>query len=394
MMNRIYLDHSATTPLDPRVLDAMLPYFTEQYGNSMALHSFGREAERAIDAARATVAAQLNCIPRQVVFTSGGSESDNLALRGPAMAAHAHNQPFTLITSAVEHSAVAATARQLHDTSGASLRILPVDRVGRVDPDDLRATLRRLPPDGIALVSLMHAHNEIGTRADIALYANIAHEFGAVFHTDAVQSPAYFELDIDSLGVDMLSLSSHKFYGPKGTGILYLGDDVPFYSTQTGAKHENYRRAGTHNTPGIVGTAKALELVAETRASVVSHLTALRQRLVAAVLDAVPDAELTGDPGDRLPGLASFAFRDIESSTLLMHLDQRGIAASSGSACKIGNERPSTVLEALGYGPAWSRGGLRLSMGQHTGSADIDAVLDVLPDAVATVRRLRAMSFS
>lgn len=393
-MPHIYLDHSATTPLDPRVLETMLPFFAEHYGNSMAVHSFGRAAERAIEDARATVAAQLNCASDSIVFTSGGSESDNLALRGPAMYARAHQQPFTLITSAVEHSAISATARQLHEVFGASLRILPVDRVGRADPDDLRATLRSLPTDGIALVSLVHAHNEIGTHNPIATYATITHEFGAWFHTDAVQSPAYFDLDVAALGVDLLSLSSHKFYGPKGAGALYLGADVPFYSAQTGAKHEDYRRAGTHNTPGIVGTAKALELAAAVRDDVSARLTTLRETLVDGVLAAVPDALLTGDPVDRLPGLASFVFRDVDSSTLLMHLDQHGIAASSGSACKIGNERPSTVLEALGYGPDWPRGGLRLSMGQHTTADEIDYVIDVLPDVVATVRRLRAMSFS
>jgi cysteine desulfurase len=393
-MTPIYLDHSATTPLDPSVLDAMLPYFSEHYGNSMALHSFGRTAEHAIEAARESIAAELNCDPRHIVFTSGGSESDNLALRGPAQFARANQRPFTLITGAIEHHAISATARQLRDTLGASLRILSVDRVGRVSPDDLRAALRNLPDNGIALVSLIHAHNEIGTLNPIAEYAAIAHEHGALFHTDAVQSPGYVALDVQALGVDMLSLSSHKFYGPKGAGALYMADRIPFLSAQTGAKHEDYRRAGTHNTPGIVGTAKALELAADARSEVVPRLTALREKLVSGVLDRIPDAELTGHPVERLPGHVSFVFRDVESSTLLMHLDQHGIAASSGSACKTGNERPSAVLEALGYGPDWTRGGLRLTMGQHTTEAEIDTVIDVLPEAAAAVRRLHAMSFS
>ncbi len=392
-MTSIYLDYSATTPLDPRVLEAMLPYFSEHYGNSMALHNFGRAAERAIETARDSLAAELNCKPHHIVFTSGGSESDNLALRGPAQYARAHNRPFTLITSALEHHAISATARQLNDTLGASLRILNVDRVGRVDPDDLRATLHNLPPGGITLVTLIHAHNEIGTVNPIAEYAAVAHEYGALFHTDTVQSPAYFGLDVQALGVDMLSLSSHKFYGPKGAGALYLADRIPFLSAQTGAKHEDYRRAGTHNTPGIVGTAKALELVAAARSEIVPRLSALREKLVSAVLDSIPDAKLTGDPVHRLPGHVSFVFRDVESSTLLMHLDQQGIAASSGSACKTGNERPSAVLEALGYGPEWTRGGLRLTMGQHTTESDIDTVIDVLPEAVAAVRKIRAMNF-
>jgi cysteine desulfurase len=393
-MNRIYLDHSATTPLDERVLEVMLPYFTEHYGNSLAIHRFGREAERAIESARVSVAQRLNCRPHEVIFTSGGSESDNLALRGPAQDARAHNRPFTLVTSPVEHSAISVTARQLRETLGASLRIVPVDHYGRVDPDDLRAALRNLPADGVALVSLIYANNEIGTRNPVDEYAAIAHEHGALFHTDAVQAPGFFSLDVDALGVELLSLSSHKFYGPKGAGVFYLRDSVGFLTAQTGAKHEDYRRAGTHNTPGIVGTARALELAAETLPETVERLSQLRARLVEGVLDAVPDAELTGHPADRMPGHASFVFKDVQSSVLLMHLDQHGIAASSGSACKTGNEKPSTLLETLGYGPEWTRGGLRLTMGRHTTGDEIETLLDVLPESVETVRRIGAISLS
>jgi cysteine desulfurase len=371
----------------------MLPYFSDDFGNSLAVHSFGRAAERAVETARETVARLLNADPHEVIFTSGGSESDNHALRGPAQVASAEDRPFTLITSVVEHAAVSVTARQLRDTLNASLRILPVDRVGRVDPDDLRAALRNLPSDGIALVSLIYAQNEVGTRHPIPDYAAIAHEHGALFHTDSVQAVGYFDLDVDALGVDMLSLSAHKFYGPKGSGVFYLREGTSFMTAQTGAKHEDYRRAGTHNTPGIVGTATALELALESRSETVARLTALRERLVAGVLAAIPDSELTGDPVDRMPGLASFVFRDVTSSDLLMHLDQRGIAASSGSACKTGDEKPSAILEALGYGPEWTRGGLRLSMGRKTTESEIDAVLDALPQAVESVRRLRAVSF-
>jgi cysteine desulfurase len=385
----IYLDHSATTPLDGRVLDTMLPYFTEHYGNSMAIHRFGREAERAIETARETVARLLNSKPHEVIFTSGGSESDNLALRGPAQAARTQNRPFTLITSPVEHSAVSVTARQLRETLGVTLRIVSIDRYGRVNPDDLRAALRNLPADGMALVSLVYANNEIGTRNPIAEYAAIAHEHGALFHTDAVQATGYFSLDVQELGVDMLALSSHKFYGPKGSGVLYLRDDVDFLTAQTGAKHEDYRRAGTHNTPGIVGTAKAMELAIEAMPETVARLARLRARLVDGVLSSIRDAELTGHPTDRLPGHASFVFKDVQSSVLLMHLDQHGIAASSGSACKTGNEKPSAMLEALGYGPEWTRGGLRLTMGRHTTADEIETVLTVLPEAVEAVRRVR-----
>lgn len=389
-MPPIYLDHSATTPLDPRVLKAMLPYFNGDFGNSLAVHSFGREAERAIERARATVAARLNCRPAEVVFTSGGSESDNLALRGPAQYARVHDRPFTLVTSAIEHKAIAVTARQLRDTLGASLRVLAVDQYGGVAPGDLRAALQNLPPDGVTLVSLIHTHNEIGTINPVADYAAIAHEHGALLHTDAVQSPGHASLDVAALGVDLLSLSAHKFYGPKGVGVLVVREGVPFLTAQTGARHEDGRRAGTHNTPGIVGTAAALDLACAESAERVAHLRALRDRLIAGVLDRVPDTQLTGHPSERHPGLASFAFRDVDSNTLLMHLDRRGIAASSGSACKVGNPQPSTVLEATGLGPEWTRGGLRLSLGYANTRAEIDTTIDALAEAVPALRRIRA----
>ncbi len=391
-MTRIYMDHSATTPLDPHVLDAMLPYFSEFYGNSLAVHSFGREAEHAVESSREMVAQLLNCRPHEIVFTSGGTESDNIALRGLAQAARIADRPFTLITGPIEHSAIAVTARQLHDTLGTALRILPIDQQGRVDPDDLRAALRKLPANGVTLVSLIYAHNEIGTRSPIAECAAIVHEHGAIMHTDAVQAAGHFSIDVDALGVDLLSLSSHKFYGPKGSGVLFVRDSVNdlLVSSSSGAKHEDYRRGGTHNTPGIVGTAKALELAANGREASVLRLTALRDPLIAGVLDRVPDAELTGHPQDRMPGHASFVFKDVQSSLLLMHLDQRGIAASSGSACKTGDEKPSAVLERLGYGPEWTRGGLRLTLGHSTTSDDIEIVLDALPEAVALIRRMHA----
>ncbi len=390
-MDTIYMDHSATTPLDAQVLEAMRPYFSEKYGNSKALHSFGREAEHAIEDARATVARLLGCEPAEVVFTSGGSESDNIALRGLAQWARVEGRPFTLITSPAEHSAVGVTARQLRDVLGIALRIVPVDGFGRVDPDDLRATLRSLPADGVTLVSLMHANNEIGTHSSVERYAQIAHEHGAYFHTDAVQSPAHYALDVGALGVDMLSLSSHKFYGPKGVGVLVVRQGVPLLSPTTGASHEDYRRAGTHNTPGIVGTARALELADARRAEYTARLRALRDELIAGVLERVPDCRLTGHPTDRLSGHASFAIQGVTGSLLLMHLDQHGIAASSGSACKSGNEQPSAVLEALGLGPEWTRGGLRLSLGHANTAEHVARVLDVLPQVVARIRQLQAL---
>ena len=390
-MDAIYMDHSATTPLDAQVLEAMQPYFSEKFGNSKALHRYGRDAEHAIEDARATVARLLGCKPAEVVFTSGGSESDNIALRGLAQRALSEGRPFTLITSPAEHSAVGVTARQLRDVFGIALRIVPVDKFGRVDPDDLRATLRSLPADGVALVSLMHANNEIGTHSPVEQYAQIAHEHGAYFHTDAVQSPAHYALDVSALGVDMLALSSHKFYGPKGVGVLVVREGVPLLSPVTGASHEDYRRAGTHNTPGIVGTARALELAAARRAEYTARLRELRDALIAGVLERVPDCRLTGHPTDRLSGHASFAIRGVTGSLLLMHLDQHGIAASSGSACKSGNEQPSAVLEALGLGPEWTRGGLRLSLGHANTAEHVARVLDVLPRVVERIRQLQTL---
>ena len=388
----IYMDHSATTPLDARVLATMQPFFAGDFGNSMAIHHWGRAAEAAIEDARHTIARLLNCAPGDVVFTSGGSESDNLALRGPAQYASAHNRPFTLITSAIEHKAISVTARQLQHTLGINLRLLPVTRTGAVDPDDLRHTLHGLPTDGVALVSLIHAHNELGTINAIAECAAIAHNFGALFHTDAVQSPGHVPVDVNALDVDLLSLSTHKFYGPKGMGVLIVRDGVDLLSAQTGAAHENGLRAGTHNTPGIVGTAAALELATAEQPAETRRLAALCDRLLAEIPERVPDAIVTGDELNRLPHLASFAFKDVDSNTLLMHLDRRGIAASSGSACQVGNSQPSPILEALGLGQDWTRGGLRLSLGRATTLAEIDAVLEAVPEAVDRARRVHALS--
>ncbi|HEX3053415.1 MAG TPA: cysteine desulfurase family protein [Aggregatilineaceae bacterium] len=393
-MKRIYLDHSATTPLDARVLDAMLPYFNEFYGNSLAVHSFGREAERAVESSRQTVASLLNAAPHEIVFTSGGTESDNLALRGLAQYAHTQNRPFTIVTTPVEHEAVIGTARQLCSTMNAALRLVPVDHFGQVWPDDLRAALRGLPAHGITLVSLIHTNNEVGTVNHIAALAAVAREYGALIHTDAVQGAGQIALDVQALDVDMLSMSAHKLYGPKGMGVFYLRDGVPFLSSSTGAKHEDYRRAGTHNVPGIVGTAQAVELARAELTSNTERLAALRNRLVEGVLTHIPDVELSGHPTERLSGHASFVFRHVESNVLLMHLDQHGIAASSGSACKTGNPKPSAILEALGYGSEWTRGGLRLTLGHSTTAGDVDVVLAVLLEAVERIRKIGVLSLS
>jgi cysteine desulfurase len=391
-MKRIYLDHSATTPLDPRVLETMMPYFSDLYGNSLAIHSYGHEAEQAVENARAIIAQYLNCQPDEVIFTSGGTESDNLTLRGLAQAAKLQGRPFTLITTPVEHAAITVTARQLRETLGIALRIVPVDQYARVSASDLRGALQSLPENGITLVSLIHTNNEVGSFNPIRQLAAIAHEHGAIVHTDAVQAGGQVALDMQELGVDLLSLSAHKFYGPKGMGVLVQREGIPFQSSTTGAKHEDHRRAGTHNTPGIVGTARALELARAELAENTSRMAALRDRLIDGVMDRVSDVKLSGHPTERLAGHASLVLKHVDSNVLLMNLDQAGVAASAGSACKVGNPQPSPILEAMGYGPEWTRGGLRLTLGHGTTDEEIDIVLDALPKAIKAARKIAEMA--
>ena len=340
----IYLDYSASTPVDRRVLEAMMPYFSEVYGNPTSAHRQGRAAERAIEDARERVAAILNCQPSEIIFTSGGSESDNLAIRGAAMRARLHKTPTRLITSPVEHSAVTNTIRQLSDSLGFESVIVPVDRFGRVDEEAFDAACAA----GAAIASIIYANNEVGSINDLPALSAIARAHGALFHTDAVQAGGQLTLDVERLGVDMLSLSAHKFYGPKGVGILYVRRGIDLIPAQTGGSHEDSRRAGTHNTPFIIGLARALELAHEENAQRMAHFRAMRDRLIEGVLQWAPGAALSGHPTQRLPSHASFIFAGIDANALLMHLDMHGIAASSGSACKTGNPEPSELLLAIG----------------------------------------------
>jgi len=381
---RIYLDHAATTPVDPRVVEAMLPYFTTTYGNPSSLHHFGQQARKALDEARATVAAILNCHPNDIVFTSCGSESDNLAIRGVALALR-RIRGNHLITSTVEHEAVTRTMAQLEEEFGFEVTYLPVDHDGKVHPDDVAAALRPTT----SLISVMYANNEVGTIEPIAEIARLAHERGVLVHTDAVQAGGCLDLDVDRLGVDLLSLSAHKFYGPKGVGLLYVRPGTPLLPTQTGGGHERHRRAGTENVPYIVGLATALKLAQENRPAENARLIALRDRLIGAVTQRIEAAYLTGHPTDRLPGHASFAFAGIAGEAILMHLDLAGIAVSTGSACTAGAAEPSHVLAAMGYPPEVARGSLRITLGRSTTERHLDYLLSVLPDVVA---RLRAIS--
>jgi len=381
----IYMDHAATTPVDWRVLQVMLPYWTEYYGNPSAVYGLAREAAKAVQQARGTVASILGCKPREIIFTSCGSESDNLALRGVAFAQRARGKGNHIITTPIEHHAVLHTAEELRDRFGFELTLLPVNHYGLVNPDDVAAAIR----DDTMLISVMYANNEVGTIEPIAEIGAIARERGIPFHTDGVQAGGVLPLDVDDLKVDLLSLSAHKFYGPKGVGLLYARDGVPLWPMQTGGGHERRRRAGTENVPYIVGLAKALKLAYEEAEQTSRRIANLRDRLIAGVLDRIPDVHLNGHPIQRLPNNANFTFKYIEGEAVLIQLDLMGVAASSGSACSTGAVEPSHVLRAMGVPPEEAFGSLRLTLGRENTEEDVDYVLEVLPPII---ERLRAIS--
>jgi cysteine desulfurase len=381
----IYLDHSATTPVDRRVLDAMLPYWSEVYGNPSSIHGLGRQAAAAMDDARARLAAILNCQPAEIIVTSCGTESDNLALRGVGLARAARGRKAHLITTAIEHHAITHTAAQLAEHFDFDVTNVPVDQYGLVDPAAVEAAIR---PD-TALISVMYANNEIGTIQPISEIGAIARRHGIPFHTDAVQAGGYLSLDVQALNVDLLSLSAHKFYGPKGVGLLYVRRGLFLLPAQTGGGQERGRRAGTENIPYIVGMARALELAQHEREAENARLLELRNCLVESLLDRIPDATLSGHPTQRLPGHASLVFRGAEANGMLIALDLLGVAASSGSACASGAAEPSPVLTALRYGYQDALGALRLTLGRSNTMTDVEFVIERLP---GIVRRMRAMS--
>lgn len=383
----VYLDYSASTPTDPRVIEAMLPYFTEVYGNPSSSHSFGRRAERAIEDARESMARLFNCKPIEIIFTSGGSESDNLAIRGAAWSARRDGRGQHLVTTPVEHSAVSRTVRQLAELQGFTQTVLPVDHHGLVDIEDFANAIT----EGTAVASVIYANNEVGSIAPIPKLAALAHERGALFHTDAVQAAGQITLDVPTLGADMFSISAHKFYGPKGVGALYVREGLSLAANQTGGSHENGRRAGTSATPLIVGMAKALELAYAEREAHVVRYKHLRDMLISGILAHVPDSELSGHPDQRMPSHASFVFEGVDSAKLLMHLDLKGIAASGGSACKTGNPEPSGVLLAMGYTEKQAIGSLRLTVGKWTTEEEIEYALPIIIETVEKVRKLSRM---
>jgi cysteine desulfurase len=381
----VYLDYSASTPTDPRVVAAMMPFFTEVYGNPSSVHSFGRKAEQAIEDARETIARILNCHPSEIVFTSGGSESDNLAVRGAAWTARQQGRGSHLVTTPVEHPAVGKTVDQLAGVMGFERTVLPLDPYGIVDVEDFAAACRA----GTALASIMYANNEVGTIEPLPQLSATAKDHKVLFHTDAVQAAGQLPLDVQTLGVDMLSISAHKFYGPKGVGALYVRKGIELVPSQSGGSHEGGRRAGTHNTPFIVGMAKALELAYEELDVHTAHFQLLRDHLIDGILNRIPSAQLTGHPRLRLPSHASFIFDGVDGNTLLMHLDMNGVAASSGSACKTGNPEPSDVLLAMGFTPEQALGSLRLTIGRQTTPDDIDFAVEVIAEAVEKLYHIK-----
>lgn len=382
MTKRIYADNAATTKVAPEVVDAMLPYFTETYGNPSSIYNEGRTARVAVEKAREQVANAIGASPKEIYFTGSGSEADNWALRSTARALSKKGNH--IITSAVEHHAVLHTCQDL-EKQGFEVTYLPVDKYGMVSPDDVKAAIK----DTTIMISIMFANNEIGTIMPISEIGKIAKEAGVVFHTDAVQAVGNVEIDVKAMNIDMLSLTAHKFHGPKGCGALYVRQGVKLMSFITGGAQERMRRAGTENVPGIVGLGKAIELATANIKEKQEKLIALRDRYIKKVLETVPYSRLNGHPTERLAGNANISFEYIEGEGLLLSLDMKGIAASSGSACTSGSLDPSHVLLAIGLKHEQAHGSLRTSFGEDTTVEDIDYMVDAIAEIVA---RLRSMS--
>jgi cysteine desulfurase len=378
MSRRVYLDHNASTPVHPEVLAEMLPYFSEAFGNPSSVHGFGREARAGLDTARERIARFLSVAPEEIVFTSGGTESDNFGVKGLAGARGRGH----LITSKIEHHAVLRTCQWL-ESQGFAVTYVGVDEHGLVDPDDVRRAIR---PDTIG-ISIMHANSEVGTIQPVAAIGAIAREHEVPFHVDAVQTFGKLDLDVAAARIDLLSFSSHKIYGPKGVAGLWIRKGIRLVSVQHGGEHERRRRAGTENVPGIVGLGKAVEVRAREMHEERRRVTALRDRLWEGIQARVPDARLTGHPTERLPGTANIAYRGVESESVVLGLDLKGIGVSAGSACTSGSVEPSYVLVAMGVPLDWAMGAVRHSLGRSTTAEDIDYVIE---STEATVRKVRA----
>jgi cysteine desulfurase len=380
----IYMDNAATTPVRTEVVEAMLPLFGEIYGNPSSIHQAGRKAAAALTQARRTIAATIGARPGEIIFTGCGSESDNAALRGIALARRERFGTNRIVTSAVEHHAVLTTGESLRDHAGFALTVLPVDNSGLISLDELDAALAG---GDVAVVSVMLANNEIGTIMPLAEVGARCRSAGVPLHTDAVQAGGKLSLDVETLQVDALSAGAHKFYGPKGVGFLYLRTGTPFEPVQTGGGHEGGRRAGTENVALIVGMARALELAERERSDEMARQRVLRDRLIGGILEGIEGARLTGHPTQRLDNHASFLIEGVEAEGVLIALDMAGVAASSGSACTSAAQRPSHVLEAIGVPARAAASGLRLSLGRATTPADVEYVLENLGEIVERVRQ-------
>lgn len=379
-MRRIYLDNAATTAVSAEVMEAMTPYFTGVFGNASSIHGYGREAKRAIENARRQVVKALNAAaPQEIYFTAGGSESDNWAIKGVAFTKGEGH----IVTTAIEHHAVLHTCQWL-EKRGFTVTYLPVDEYGRVSAAQVEKALR---PDTI-LVSVMAANNEVGTLQPIGEIGALCRERGVLFHTDAVQAVGAIPIDVQAMQIDLLSLSGHKFHGPKGVGALYVRKGVKLENLIHGGAQERGFRAGTENLPAIVGLGKAIEIAHANLADNALRMAALRDRLIEGLMARVPDARLNGHPTDRLPNNVNLSFAKVEGEALLLRLDLVGVAGSSGSACTSGTLDPSHVLMALGLSQAQANGALRLTLGTDTTEEEIDAVLDILPPIVADLRRM------
>ena len=384
-MLRIYFDHNATTPVHPLAADAMTAVLRDNFGNPASIHHFGQRAKAALDDARSATAALIGAEASEVVFTSGGTESDNFAIRGAAEALDRAGRRH-LIASAIEHEAVLNTLKALA-SRGWLTTLLPVNDTGIVSPDDLRSALR----DDTALVSVMHANNEIGTMQPIAELARVAHERGALFHTDAVQTAGKIPVDVKAIGVDLLSIAAHKFYGPKGVGALWIRRGLRILPILTGGKHERSRRAGTENMPGIVGMGAAAGVARAAMAHGHAGMAALRDRLEAGILHAVSGTVVNGATTSRVPNTTNISFDRVEAESLLIALDLEGIAVSTGSACSSGTLEPSHVLKAMGLPTHRTQNSIRFSLGTANTEAEIDRTVAVLPGLVEKLRSLARM---
>jgi cysteine desulfurase len=381
-MRRIYLDHAATTPTRPEVVEAMLPYFTEAFGNPSSIYSCGQEARGAIEEARTKVAGLIGARSEEIVFTSGGTEADNCALKGFAYASeHKGNH---IITTSIEHHAVLEVCKFL-ERRGFRITWLPVDKYGLVDPDDVKRAIT----DKTILVSVMHANNEVGTIEPLEEIGRIAREAGVYFHTDAVQTVGHIPVNVDELNVDLLAISGHKFYGPKGVGALYVRKGTKLVSLMQGGEQEKRRRAGTENVPAIVGLGKAVELAGQEMGKEARLLAHLRDKLIKGLVEKIDRIRLNGHPTRRLPNNVNVSIDFVEGESMILNLDLEGVCASTGSACSSASLEPSHVLAALGLSPEEAHGSLRFTLGRENSEADVKRVLDILPGIVT---RLRAMS--